>query len=339
MSSSRWATRPLLLPLLCAAAAAAFVVVHYGDDGGFARLLAPSAAGLVGILGAIALRWGSATAKSRWILRRIGGPVGWRECFVLQLVGTCGAAVTPAASGASPSYLWYLWKRGVPGAASMAFAVYVTALDALLFSATVPAVLPSYVRIVGGELPLGVVITALALSAGALVFGLLIVGAPRLAVRLVGTLLAPLPRLRRRALPPLLRAAAAVSELRRESPWFHLGMLGLTALEWLGIYAVLPMAASTLGLAVSWIDLLFVQHVVQVVAFVFPTPGGSGLFEAGLPVAAGAVWPAEASASLILLWRFWSYGIYLVLAAWLGSAFLARALEARQEGDPGRPKK
>lgn len=330
MSSRRLANQPLLLPLLCAAGAAVFVVLHYGDDGGFARLLAPSALGLLGIAGALGLRWGSATLKFRWLLARWGSPFGWRSSFELQLTGICGAAVTPAASGASPAYLWYLWRSGVPGPRAMAVAAYTTALDAILFAVTVPAVLPVYVRIVGGELPLGLLLTALGLSAGALVFGSLLVGAPRLAVRWIGVLLAPLPRVRRRALPPLLRAAAAVVDLRRAPPSFHLGMLLVTAIEWLGIYAVLPTAAWTLGLEVSWAALLVVQHVVQVVAFVFPTPGGSGLFEAGLPMAAGVAWPAEAAASLILLWRFWSYGIYLVIAAWFGSAFLARALRERE---------
>jgi uncharacterized membrane protein YbhN (UPF0104 family) len=333
------ANQPLLLPLVCAAGAAVFVVLHYGDDGGFARLLAPSGLGLLGILGALLLRWGSATFKFRWLLRRWGTSFSWRDSFQLQLTGICGAAVTPAASGASPAYLWYLWRRGVPGPLAMAVAAYTTALDAILFAVTVPAVLPAYVRMVGGELPLGVVLTALGLSLGALVFGSLLIGAPRLAVRWIGALLGPLPRLRRRTLPPLLRAAAAIGELRRAHPSFHLGMLVVTALEWLGIYAVLPTAAWTLGLEFSWSALLVVQHVVQVVAFVFPTPGGSGLFEAGLPVAAGVAWPAEAAASLILLWRFWSYGIYLIVAAWFGSAFLARALQERDRAASEEKKK
>jgi uncharacterized protein (TIRG00374 family) len=260
---------------------------------------------------------------------RWGVPFGWRRAFILQWVGNCGAAITPAASGASPTCLWYLWRLGIPGPDSMAAVAYVTALDAVLFSVTVPALLPSYVRIVGGELPLGVVITALVLSFGALVFGFMLVGAPRTAVRWVGFILTPFPRFRRRALPPLLRAAAAIAELRRERLLFHGYMLLLTALEWLAIYSVLPLAAATLGLHAPWWGLAVVQHVVQVVAFVFPTPGGSGLFEAGVPMAAGELWPPEASASLILLWRFWSYGIYLILAAWLGSAFLAQALNSR----------
>lgn len=319
---------PLLLSVLTGMVALVFVLIHYGTRESFTHLGNLRGIPALLVVATLGLRWSAPTIKFKILTSPWERPLSWGAAFRLQLVGACGAAVTPAASGAMPTYLWFLWCQRAPMAPSLALMFYVTALDAVYFSVTVPALLPLYLPIVGVDSTSGVVIGALALSLGSLFVGVTLIWRPRWVARVVSVLFAAFPRIRGHLLRTVLGSVESMAEIRSRSLAVHLTCFLLTALEWLGVFLVLPLVALALDARnLDVLGLLIVQQVTQVVAFIFPTPGGSGWFEGVVPLAAGGSWPDEIAAPLIFLWRFFTYWIYLGLTVLLGPSVIARAIQ------------
>jgi glycosyltransferase 2 family protein len=236
--------------------------------------------------------------------------------LLIHLVGLYGAAVTPGGSGGAPAIAAALRRAGLSLGAGVAMAVQVTVLDLVFFAWALPVSL-AYLLLGGGATALSADLVALALvsMAAAIAASIVLGRCPRLAVRLLLWLASrpTLTRFRSR-LTAGARAYYRSSRLFGAMPFSAwVSLQALSALGWLGMFVLcwsLVRAFQPLALLPTVASLT----IVTLVAFIVPTPGGSGFIEVAVGYGLGAQSAlADSVTPPLLLWRLATFYLIFLL--------------------------
>lgn len=285
-----------------------------------------SPAGVLVLLASLSAWWLLAGLRIKLLAGDMGGRVTLFRATRAYLLGLFSASVTPAATGTSVAIGWYL-SRYLTSGQAVAIAVYTIALDLVFYAWSLPV---SFLLLEAGgvELPvprLGVYVVLVAAAALGLAWGLAyrVNALARGAWRLFG--IGFLRRWRRGVFAFVTRTGRVMSSFARVPLVTQLALHATTAAMFLAHFLVLNGVALAMGLRVQHLNVLAVQTLVVALGFVVPTPGGSGYFEIALGVALTGQVPDQAKGLMILLWRVFSYYLYLLVGPAIGGLALLRA--------------
>jgi uncharacterized protein (TIRG00374 family) len=250
-----------------------------------------------------------------------------------------GTMITPGGSGGAPALAFSLTRGGHPAAESWSVAIGIFAIDTLFFAWSLPLALP--LLIAAGALPASTVWLPL----GAIAVALSVALATLLMFRLVWLrslaswlFRGPLLRLRRRALRGVDRFVQASNAFPTGRWGWHLRMQGLTAVSWLGFFAVLPMVAAGFGASAAPLALVGFQLIVTAVSAVVPTPGASGFFEAAIGAFVLRLDRLAPASAIALTWRLITFYLFFGVGMLLGGILVATSIDAASvRGDRVEP--
>jgi glycosyltransferase 2 family protein len=252
------------------------------------------------------------------------------------LLSLFAAFVTPAATGASFGQAWYLSRFMQPQQAT-AIAVYGLVLDFIYYAWALPvsfAVL-SWQKINLGISGVGPILGVLSIVASLLTlfFAWSLTNRADRVAHLVGRIfsLGFLRRFQRGAYRFVLRTAENLKLMGSISRSTQVTLHLITAIGFTLHFGALNAVAFALDITVNHPALLASQSLVVALAFIIPTPGGSGYFEAVLPRVFAAIGAEQFSTGLALIWRLLSYYLYLLIGPLIGGSALLRASEQQKK--------
>ena len=241
--------------------------------------------------------------------------------LLIHIAGLFSAALTPGGSGSAPAIAAGLRRAGLPLGTAVATAVQVTVLDLVFFAWALPISLAYLLSSGATVLSLDLVALALASMVLALAASIVLGRYPRPVVRLL-LWLARRPRLLRfgqrfRATARGYYRGSRLFVAMRLSTWISLQALG--ALAWLGMF-LLFWALARAFQPLEVLATIATLTIATLVAFIVPTPGGSGFIEVAVGYGIGAQLTDANLATPLLAWRFATFYLILLLgplAAWL----------------------
>jgi uncharacterized protein (TIRG00374 family) len=286
---------------------------------------------LLFVLGLVFVSWFTTAVKIRILVSGIGSRIGVWKCLRAHLANMFLSAVTPFQTGGGPAQIYVLWHYGLTisrATAASLIGALITILTLFLSGVVVLVLKPGLVENVAVRL-----ITGFVIAVFGLVFFLFWVaffkpawaaavvrGGASLAARIPGV---PADRVWRlhdrfsRELTDLigyLRSymVEARGSLVRALP---LGILSIIA-NCLIAYAVLY----GMGIRRDPVEVFLAQILIYFIVYFSPSPGGSGVAEAGGASIMAALVPTHQLAVYVVLWRFFSYllGVGLGALAILG---------------------
>ncbi|MFN3267028.1 MAG: YbhN family protein [Deinococcales bacterium] len=258
-----------------------------------------------------------------------------------SLLSLFSAAVTPAASGSSFGLGWYL-SRFIDPKQATAIAVYGLVLDMVFFAWSLPV---SFLLLTWRGINLEIPVVGSLLGPisvlGAFVLGFLAWGLANKTSVLIQIVwfifsLGFLRRFRRRVCKFLRRTEREIGSLRKMPLGVQLGLHLINGVSWFFHFAAFNVVAWALGIPnFDHVGIMAVQSLVVSSSFIVPTPGGSGYFDFALGKAFAVVGVSiEARTPLVLVWRFISYYLYVLIGPLIGGAALLRASNASHKTDP-----
>jgi hypothetical protein len=281
---------------------------------------------------------------------------GWRLSFVSQgrldlRGGTRGqlaweffSAVTPSAIGGGPVTALYVARdRGITVGEATAFMLFCMLLDQFWFVVAIPVivaatfalpVIPAAVGSVG-------MWTFLAYFGGLLGWSALFAYAtlvrPALLEQVADWVFQwpYLRRFRERVLREMHAFARRARRLREEPLSFYVKGFLLTALTWIGRYALVLLIVLSVYPAADTLLVGLRTVALTLVGLAMPTPGGSGGLEGLYALFIGPLMPDALVAPTLLTWRFLGYYLFIALGAFLFTHQVQRALA--QNASPGPP--
>lgn len=253
--------------------------------------------------------------------------------LLIHLAGLFSAAVTPGGAGSAPAIAAGLRRAGLPLGSAVAMAVQITVLDLVFFAWALPVSL-AYLLLSGlTAVSLDLVALALTSMLAALAASVVLGRYPRAVIRLV-LWLARRPawgRFRRR-----LRAAARgyyrssrLFVTMRWPTWISLQVLG--AIAWLGMF-VLFWALARAFQPLDALATIATVTIATLIAFIVPTPGGSGFVEVTVGYGIGAQMTDANLATPLLVWRFATFYLIFLLGP-LAVLLLFTPRHARRQPD------
>ena len=246
-------------------------------------------------------------------------PLG--TALLIHVAGLFSAAITPGGSGSAPAIAAGLRRAGVPFGRGVGVAVQVTVLDLVFFAWALPLSL-AYLLAIGSTTLTPELVTLTVVSMVLAIGASTALGRyPRLVVRLFLWLA------RRRTLTRFRRRLAAGARgyyrssrlfmTMRFRTWISLQALG--ALAWLGMFTLF-WALLRVFQPVDFLTTIATLTIATLVAFIVPTPGGSGFIEVAVGYGIGVQVAHTDLATPLLLWRCGTfYLVFLLgpLASWL----------------------
>jgi uncharacterized protein (TIRG00374 family) len=255
--------------------------------------------------------------------------------LLIHLAGLLSAAITPGGSGSAPAIAAGLRRAGLPLGAAVGMAVQVTVLDLVFFAWALPISL-AYLLLSGATaLSLDLVALALASMVVALAAAIVLGRHPRPVVRLALWLARKpmLGRFRQRltaAARGYYRSSRHFATMRT-STWIALQALG--ALAWLGMF-VLFWALVQAFQPLAVLATIATLTIATLVAFIVPTPGGSGFIEVAVGYGIGAQTNHADLATPLLLWRFGTFYLVFLLGPLASWRLFAGEHGRRPPGEP-----
>ncbi len=261
----------------------------------------------------------------------VGQNISLSRAIRAALLSLFGAFVTPAATGSSFGLGWYL-SRFIDVKKATAIAVFGLVLDFVYYAWSMPVsfIILEIKRIDLGIPFLGVFIgissVLLVVAAIAVTFSADFIA--RLTFRIFS--LGFLKRRRFAAFAFAHRTGHIMAELR-QMPLSTQLLLHLTnAMAFITHFAAFNVVAWGLGIPnFDHVGILACQSLLVSLSSVVPTPGGSGYFEIGLARIFAAIGvPDAAKTFLVLIWRFISFYLYILIGPFIGGAALLKASES-----------
>ncbi|MDE6135025.1 MAG: flippase-like domain-containing protein [Muribaculaceae bacterium] len=273
------------------------------------------------------------------------GALTWRRAVRTDIMCAFTSAITPSVVGGSALAIFYLSREGIPLGRSTTLTLTTLFLDELffvLFCPIIVALVPSDLLFGGAELAGGD--TGMFLGGVRIVFWLVyagivvwtailymaIIARPQASERLIKRLAAwPVMRRVSGRLETMADNMVATSQWvkGRGARWW-VNVFGSTVLSWFSRYFIVN-ALFWAFVPGSSVFLVFArQFVVWVVLMVSPTPGGSGISEWLFANYYGdLIGDLGIAAVLAIVWRVFSYYIYLVAGCALLPAYFGEAVD------------
>ncbi len=275
-----------------------------------------------------------------WRFRAItDGELPWKRAFQVDLMCAFTSAITPSAVGGSPAAIFYLTREGISFGRATTLTLTTLMLDELFFVVFCPilVLLLPFDQLFGhGGAVLGsvrivfwTVYSAIVLYTGLLYAGIL--WRPQAVARTLRRLfsLRWLRRWQGGVVKMTDNMIATSAHVRGCSGRWWLQVFGATVVSWFSRYLVVN--ALFWGFVPSADGLLVFgrQFVVWVVLMVSPTPGGSGVSEWLFSNYYGdLIGNVSMALVLAIIWRLYSYYVYLVAGAFLVPRYFRKTKKA-----------
>jgi len=292
------------------------------------------------VLGLVFVSWYTTALKIRVLASGIGSRIGVWDCFRAHLANMFLSAVTPFQTGGGAAQIYVLWRHGLSisrATAASLIGALITIVTLFLTGVVVLVLRPGLVENLAVRM-----ITGFVIGVFSFVFFLFWVAffKPVWAAKVVragASVLARVPLLPRDRVWRLhdrfsqelndligyLRSLMVTSRgsLARALP---LGILSIVA-NCLIAYAVLY----GMGVHRDPVEVLLAQALIYFIIYFSPSPGGSGIAEAGGASLMAALVPTHQLAVYVVLWRFFSYLLGVGLGAVVIVALLRRPARAQ----------
>lgn len=259
--------------------------------------------------------WLCAALRLRVLTAAVDRRLSIADCVGVNLAAELGVTASPMGLGGPPVYVYLLNRRGMPIGTGISIVAAEAALD--LISALVILPLAFWAGSARGLAP-----AAVAPAAAAAVW---------LAAPLAAATGAPHLRLgaRLRSIGRMLRLRAretrqGLATLLDAGPRRFAAALGWTALRWTCRYSVLPVIFIALSLPMDPLELLWLQALLLLGGMLIPVPGGGGGVEVGAGLLLGGYAPQHLVGAVVLLWRLFTYHLYVAGGAVAMSLMLRR---------------
>lgn len=260
----------------------------------------------------------------------VGQHVSLSRAIRAALLSLFGAFVTPAATGSSFGLGWYL-SRFIDVRKATAIAVFGLVLDFVYYSWSMPV---SFIILELKHIDLGIPLIGILIGISSVLLIAAAIGITfsadfiaRLTFRIFSV--GFLKRRRFAAFAFVHHTGHVMAELRQMSLGTQLLLHFVNALAFLTHFAAFNVVAWGLGIPhFDHVAILACQSLLVSLGSVVPTPGGSGYMELGLGRVFAAIGvPEDAKTFLILIWRFLSNYLYILIGPFIGGAALLKASE------------
>lgn len=326
----RYAIQGVVLAVL----ATTGVVLFYTDPSTFRHLSQVNWVIKIGLLAMVVLAWLCNGMRVLLLTRSMGYRLSFLQSLSVSLSSEFGIAATPAGMGGPAIRLTLLKRAGIPLTHGTSMLAMDVALDFLFFLLLIPFAIVSLtkntkIRAMMGSfqsedlfLVIGSIVLVVLVPIGMLRIGAIYRQCHRLFHH---------SSLVRYRLPSRIRLFRwkAVSVFRHALGGFvqllHLkwGSVGLTfccaSLQWICRYSILPLLLYGLSIPCDPILLFLLQGLIFMGSMVVVLPGGGGGVELTAAIILRQIIPPYLVGVVILLWRFFTYHLYLLGG---GSMFL-----------------
>ena len=262
--------------------------------------------------------WLFNSARVHLLTRSLGCPMSGRRSFGTVIAAEFAGVATPANAGEPATYLYLFSRHGFAVGRSSAMVAVDKSMDLIFFATTLPIALLSYALDggIGHPLHLTILLAVLILIGLGTLVGLIRYYRP--IVLTLGRILHRFPRLRHAR----FRLARSVIHFRqsvrllltmRASRLFLLYFFCLG--HWMLRYSILAVLLSLMGASVPWGFLFVVQSLLIFAGQATFLPGGGGGVEIGFSALLSPYLDPMTSASALLVWRFFTFYLYLLAGA------------------------
>lgn len=295
-------------------------------------------------LGLVALDWLISGTRILIFARKLYRPITFGACWRSCLVHVFLAGVTPSQTGGAAAQVYVLYAEGMSalGATVVCFVGgFITTVIILLVGAALLIVTPD---VLSPELR-----TLSMISFGVyvliLVAILLTLTHPGQFKHVARWILTRIPRLRRalerrhvveRVFSTVDRYHELMTEFLKRGKLIFMAGLALTALIYLNKFFIGWVVLRGLGIEADLVQVLLLQIIPLLVFYFSPTPGSSGLAEVTTMAVMSPVIPASYQAIYVILWRFFTLVINMIIGAGVVMSYLSgRGKRARAAAASG----
>jgi hypothetical protein len=265
-----------------------------------------------------------------------------RSCFANVFLG----GATPSQSGGAAAQIYVLYADGmsVLDATVACFLggflgtiIILLACAAVFSLAVTPDFISPHMRVISGA--------SFALFAAILLAALLSLLSPSGLKRVVHGLLRRFPRARRKldnrhAVERLFETVDRYHDLMtrfmvRGKTVFSFGLV-LTSAIYLNKFMIAWVVLKGLGAHADVVQVLYMQVVLLLIFYFSPSPGASGFAEVTTLAVMGSVIPSGSEAAFVLLWRFFTLVMNMMIGAGVLVSYLTGKRGRRRSAEPSR---
>jgi uncharacterized protein (TIRG00374 family) len=333
---------------LLAAAVAALVLYFTFDEATWDHLKRLDAVTALELAGLVVMVWLCGGGRVVTLARGLGYRLSYPRGVAVILSSEFGMAATPAGAGGAALWLGLLRSFGIPVSHGAALLMSEVTIDVGVFLLLLPFGLWALIRQPElraslaqwlGEIWFYPVILVAVVAALAVLLTRLPSFAPLRrwlwSRRGLRRGLVRLTRLWRQRHRFLHRLRGGLHTLFRLRPGF-VGLAVLLALvQWTCRYSILPLLVWRFGGSSEVLVLILLQGLLLTLSYLIVAPGGGGGVEVAAVLLLGFFAPAPAVGVIVVLWRFYTYHLFLLVG---GVTFaLTLAAERRRVSSPPGP--
>lgn len=280
------------------------------------------------LFGMVFVAWFCNGARVWLMCRAVDHPLKFRQAIAVSLSSEFGIAATPAGLGGTVLRLTLLRQAGVPLTTSGSLLATDAAVDMIFFGLLTPFAIyfllhDGILQTISGSAGRLGALAGLAVVFAA-ILGLILLlrsrGFHRLLARAAGAtawgrrhrLVARHRHLRISARRSLRRILDSFSFLWRQRKGALLLNFVFASLQWTCRYMLLPVILMSLGCDVNPLPLFLAQGFLFALSLLVVAPGGGGSVELLTAIILPSVAPAHIIGVVVLVWRFFSYHLYIL---------------------------
>ncbi len=285
-----------------------------------------------------------------WALRikimskSLGYDVTLPYCINMVLAGLLAGTVTPGQVGNDPVRIHELYRGGVKMGDSIAVVIMERFLDGVILAVMGILILilmfEYFLRTFSAGL-ISLVIISMVFMIGVLVLLILALRYPEktkhLVMRLVNRVVSRLPRPAEQKQKLIDRAEQEIGNffegMNRFTGSARRGLLAggiLTGLFWITEFFVASIILMGLGLGPYILESMFFQIILAIIMMIPLTPGASGVTELSTSSLYALIIPSGMIGIFVVLWRFVTFYLNILLGAVAGLAIFKRELKNRE---------
>jgi uncharacterized protein (TIRG00374 family) len=294
-------------------------------------------------------------ALAIWGLRIqvMSGSLGYRvplpHCVNMVLAGLLAGTITPGQAGGEPVRVHELYRSGVKLGDAAAVVIMERVLDGIILTVMGIILMTLMTRFFWSSFSPGLyllVIIAWILMISFLVIPVLAIRYPEMTKKVLMKLVNWLvPKLSWWSSSPQALVELADKEIdnlfmsmARFAGTARMGLLGgaiTTGLFWVTEFLVASFILMGLGLGPAVVESFFFQILIAIINMIPLTPGSSGITELSTSSLYALIIPTGMIGIFVLLWRFITFYLNIILGAIAGLAIFKREIERRNidEGD------
>jgi uncharacterized protein (TIRG00374 family) len=275
--------------------------------------------------------------------RSLGYRVRLRHCVNMVLAGLFAGTITPGQAGGEPVRVHELYRYGVRLGDAASVVIMERVLDGVVLTVMGVVLMTTITRTLLTTFSLGLIILIIV----AWIFMLSFLIIPVLAIRYPEWTKRGLMRLVAWGAPKISRWTGSpekitglaeheitnlVTSMTRFAGTARSGLLwgtAMTILFWITEFLVASVILVGLGFGPAIIDSFFFQILIAVINVIPLTPGSSGIIEISASSLYAFIIPAGSIGIFVLLWRFVTFYLNMVLGAIAGVNIFRREIEFR----------